>query len=450
MKKFFDWIIPIPDSVISLNRITKFTFFISAILIWSSCSDPTNIGAKVVGEIDRMEPVFTDTLTVTSITRSDDSLFTFNNEAYFIGTLNDPIIGKTFAGMNVQLRLPSNNINLGDGLSVDSAFLELDYFKVYGEKDAAQSFLVYQISDEMDFDEPYRSSQQFAYDPVLIGKIENFKPEPSDSSRLRIKLDKGFSDMMVNQSRTLNFTSNLRFLDFFRGIYIVPDTSNGFSNSLLYIDLFSGKSKMIFHYRNLGRDSLSFTLSIGPSSARQNYYKTQFTNPGLLDQLNKKVKEDSINFIKGLSGLSIAVNVPYIKNLGKISIMKAELVLTQLPDSTSSTFPLPFMINPRIRLDSASPYFKVILDEEFSAVTPRYDLGGVLVTEKVGNQFLKRYKMNLAMITQDAILTDTIYDIPMELKIIPSEESPERAIIGGGNHPNPNYRMKLNLIYVKL
>jgi Domain of unknown function (DUF4270) len=450
MKKFFDWINPITNPGKALNRITKIILFISIISIWSSCSDPTNIGAKVVGEIDRMEPVFTDTLTVTSITRRDDSLFTYKNNTYFLGTLNDPKIGKTFAGINVQARLPSNNINLGDGLVADSAFLELDYYKVYGDKDARHSFLVYQISDVMDFNEEYRSYHQFPYDPVVIGKIENFIPATGDSSILRIKLDKGFADMMINQSRTLNFASNFRFLEFFRGIYIAPDTSNGYSNSLMYIDLLGGKSRMVFYYKNKGRDSLTFNLSIGVSSAMQNFYKNQYTNPSLLDQLNKIVKEDSINYIKGLSGLSIAVNVPHIKNLGKISIMKAELVLTQIPDSSSSTYSLPFMINPRIRLDSVSPYFKIILDEEFSSVTPRYDVGGVLLTEKVGNQFLKRYKMNLAMITQDAILTDTIYDIPMLLKIIPSEESPERAIIGGGNHQNPNYRMKLNLIYVKL
>lgn len=427
----------------------------------ASCTKPTNIGSEIIPGNDYLNRFFTDTVSIVSVSELDDSLPTYNQSYYLLGTLNDVLFGKSYAGLFSQVRLPSGNVDLGENLDLDSIVLTLRYNSLYGDPNARHSVNIYQITDNMVLNEPYRSHQTFGYNPIPIGRKSNFKPKASvvDSilvggikraPHLRIKLDNSFGEMFLSQSGTANFASQSAFNDFFKGFYIAPDTGTGYSNSILFFDMIDGLSAMTVYYSNSSSDSLSATFPINSNCAISNFFKHQYSNAQILDEISGQVEMDSVNYLQGMAGVRVKIKFPWLKNLGKISINHAELVITQAPQNNLDTlFVLPQNVIPRIVADTSATEFEALIDEAWASLVGNYAFSsGLLVISENGKKF-NRYKINLLRHLQ-LIIDDKTDDLELVVKIIPSASSANMVSIGGGNHPNPDLRMKLNLTYSKI
>jgi hypothetical protein len=138
------------------------------------------------------------------------------------------------------------------------------------------------------------------------------------------------------------------------------------------------------------------------------------------------------------------VKIPSLEDFGPITILKAELVLTEINDPNSTTYTVPQNILPRI-INAETGQIEATLDELFSSVTNFYDINGAAVQEN-GRTV---YRINLARYLNLWAL-DQLQEKEFVLSVVPNAESAGRVTVGGGNHPNPEVRMKLNLYYTKL
>lgn len=431
------------------GRRAVWSILILIITLVSACRNPTSVGADLLNEMDGLNPIFTDTLTIETLTQTEDSLFTANLSHNYIGTLDDPHLGRLFAALYCQVRLPSNNIDLGTNLQLDSAVLSIRYRRVYGDNNSQHSFRVYQLEDSLSTSQPYYNYTTFGVYPMVMGAIYNYRAVAGDSSIMRIPIKQDVGQWILDQSGTANMASNTNWLRFFKGILITPDTTMGYSNSLMEFDFTNVLTNLTLYYRSAVRDSLSFVLPISASSASSAYYRHSFTEPRIVEQTSGQVDEDSVNFLRGLAGLQVRIRIPHITELGSINIMKAELEVTQLALGLDSTYPPPTLLLPRVRKDTiGNPVYLALTDEGYSQDQSVYSFGGNRKEEMINGVKYYKYRINLARHLQ-FVVENQLENRDLYLKILPSVLSPQRAAIGGGNHPDDRLRMKLNLFYTR-
>lgn len=428
------------------SYLALFLFFL--VILAAGCTKPTTVGKDLLKALDGQDLVHTDTITVFTRSVRDDSLLTYGQTKQVVGSMADPLFGRSFAGVFFQVRLPQNNIDLGTGLQLDSAILQMKYDGVYGDEHEAQDLVVYQLTEDMDYLQPYRSYEHFSYDPVEVGRASGFTPSTKDTNLIRIRLNQSFGETLLNQSGTSNFDNNTQFLQFMKGLYLAPDTTTGYGKNIITLDLLSSASNLILYFSNSSADSLSFLLRINPGCAFNLYSRHTYTNPHILQQIAHQVETDSFVYLQGMSGLALRLQFPWLESIGDVNIVRAELVLTQIPDPLDSVYTAPDLIVPRVRLDTAGPYFAISRDEQFSATQTVYSVGGKMMEETEGGVTYNRYRVNLIWELENMIHTKD-YERPLYLKVIPSVLSPGRAQFGGGSLSDPNYRMTLHLYYTK-
>jgi len=422
-------------------------------LLFSFCKDPVIEDSDLVPD-NKLGIIVTDTLTLITETVYEDSLRTDELAVNIIGKMDDPVFGKSYAAANFQLRLQTNSIDLGRGVQLDSAVLMLRYAGSYGDTKKPLTFIVRELDESMVKDSSYFSNKNFNTKSGEIGRLSNHVPKLTDTistvegnfpPHLRIKLDQSWAENIIAQSGGGNLSNNELFLQFMKGLQVSVDET-GSGNSMLYFDLLSVTSALTFYYKNDSEDSLEFKIVVDNSSATSNYYKHDYNGSiaKYYIENNKSGTGDSIVFIQSMAGIKAKVNVPNLKNLGNISISRAELIITGMkePFDVSSEFTVP----DRLILNASDKNGKNDFIED-QLVSESY-FGGTskAETDSYGNS-VNRYSFNTAIHFQN-VASGTKIDYGIFILTFPSSRIADRLIVtGGSNSTNP---MKLKLTYTKI
>lgn len=430
------------------GRGVSLALFFILLLLASACREPTSVSKDVLTGLDQLTPIYTDTLTLRTVTDRDDSLNTSRQLLHYIGSMEDPAIGKTYGALFAQVRLPSNNIDLGDSLRLDSLVLHLRYARPYGKGEVPQSFTVYRLSEDMDPLSPQQEYTAFTFDPVPLGTAQ-VVAAAADTVRINIRLTDVLGDTLLGLSGGDIFENNDTWLPYFKGLLIAPDTASGYGEALYPINTLDALTNLTVYYASGSEDSLRFVFPINATSATHNYYKHQYSEPTIVQQLTKQVAVDSVVYAQGLGGLLTAIDIPNIRSLGDITIMKAALVITQRALPTDSIFGPPANLTLRVRsTDTAGTVFQTLFDEGYSDQQVFYDFGGSREETLVSGTTYYRYTFNLLRHLQ-FVVDNRLDNLPLLLKVLPSSTVPDRLSMGGGQHPDDNLRMKLHLYYTQ-
>jgi hypothetical protein len=423
------------------------------LLLFSFCKNPV-LDDHSLNVNSRLGVTVTDTLTLITHTVLEDPLRTDELSINLAGKMQDPVFGKSVAGIYFQLRLQTNNISLGNDATLDSAVLMLRYSGSYGDIKKPISLILYQINESMDKDAQYFSNKTFG---LLreIGRAEQITPDLTNEvvtvegrlpAHLRIKLHQNIAEEIFQQAKdgTGNVANNENFTQYFKGAYLTADEHAG-GNCILYFDLFSATSALTFYYHKPGEDSLNWKIVVNNSSATANFFKHDYTGSVVEFFLNKKTPaSDSIVFIQSMAGLKTKVIVPNLKNLGNIAINKAELIITGIktPLDITSEFEPPA----RLTLNASDSTGKNdFIEDQF--LSDSY-FGGTKEEANAGlGNTINRYKFNTALHYQ-SIANGSKPDYGIYILTFPSNRIADRLIAGGGSHSkNP---MKLKLTYTKI
>lgn len=413
-------------------------------MLFVSCRKPSAVGIEILPPNQAFTTILNDTLHLSSWVAREDSLITSAQNNFVLGSMENGVFGKAYAGIFAQLRLGSAQIPAGS-LTLDSVVLVVTFgAPTYGEPGATHNISVFRVIEDMQAGVDYYATRSFQYDPVEIGRRVNYLPV--DTSTLRIPLDRSFGEMLLAESQTSSFSDNASFQQFLQGLYIAPDTTGGHSNSMMLVDLLSSESTLHLHYRDADNDTLQYSFIINGQCATQNYFVHNYSGSTAATALSDTAADDSETLIEGINGLRLFVRLPDLSSLGEIAINKAELVLTVLDDTTY--FP-PATIVPRVIDDSLG--LQALSDAVLDLVDPYgiYVQGGGMLTETEGAVTYKRYRINLAK-HMHLLNHGESEDSVIMLQVYPPTESPARVRIGGAANTDPNVRMKLNVYYTKL
>jgi hypothetical protein len=456
-------------------KLDLLTLLIS-LFIFSSCEKTGTIGLDIAPE-DSIKSVFTDTITVNTLTTKEDSVATSNISQNPFGLLTDPFLGTTEANLALGLNLPSDNYSFGTSPSLDSAVLVLKYGDEFYGDSLASNYAInvhqlksvfntsksyYNTSTWGDYSsEPVRGSvsnvKRFAWnDSTIITSIVKGGPDKpaTVAPQIRIRLNSDFvNQYFLSTNASSKLKNNASFSAFLRGLYVTinRNQSTG-AGGIIFFNLQSTISALEIYYKTPNGSAIDTNVAIfkavGASEIKQTptslvQTQVQLQNP------NANVSFPTV-YVQPMAGLRTRLRFPYLNKLkeqGNISINKAELVVTATDAADNIFKPAPRLTLYQLDIagqrrpvpDNAIGIDNRFLDERI--------FGGFY------NATSKTYTFNITSYIQDLINKPIVqYDTfiaPIDLpltgrsNISPSATTAARAVLGGKDHPQSPIKLKI-------
>jgi hypothetical protein len=430
-------------------------FVVLSIAVISGCKEDTIIKASVAPGGDNSNLFTIDTLTVISRSLYIDTLNASSTSNLYkdlnyrivhaMGTVIDPDFGKTNAGIYIQVQ-PADNFSLPG--TIDSAFVILPYsgFK-WGDtlQSSMQKINVYRVTQSFDRNSTYYSNQSLTTESTPLNWAIEYdaKDLKRDSiefagtkrpSHIRIKL----TDAAISALKQADFSSKSNFINSFKGLFIKPDVNNNTSAVLPYFYLdgdgdYKRVAIAIFYHE--GSDMTAKTSFLNFSRSDCAHYNWVERDVVKINSLINSAGDKTV-FLQNEPGAVIDIIVPYIKNLPKGIINKAEIIITA---DTNTRFSPPNIIQYRIK--NNKPEF----------LSGDYEIYGGASKNTIAlssGQLVDQYKINIPREVQKAILEgrDSLH---LRLRGAGGFPGAYRLIGGGSNATNSSYKLKFTIVYSK-
>ena len=421
-----------------------------AVISFSSCKDPDELGLEVLPNSDQVFVLTTDSTTLVTRTIKEDSLLSRGLSYQLLGSFDDPVFGRSDASLYTQIRLGlTPAIGQTGTLVADSLILSLAYAGYYGDTTTTQTIHIYRIGDNILTDSLYYTTKVFSlYSPQDdLANGFSFKPKPGtiinisstdQPAQLRIPLPAALADSILSWNGLSQLADNATWIQYFKGLYIKTDPVNGSGmGAISYFDVNNVYSKLsLYYHRDTTSYQYDFTLSAATTVCHQEHdYHGIASDVG--HQLSDSTFKDSLNYLQSMAGIKTKITFPYLKHFldsGNIVVNKAELEITVQEGSTDLyASPSKLLL---VYIDSSGKSF--FLADFFEGASY---FGGSY------NSTTRTYKFNMARHLQK-ILNGTLNDYGLYLLASGASVQANRAILGSGK--NPAYPMKLHLFYTRL
>jgi hypothetical protein len=259
----------------------------------------------------------------------------------------------------------------------------------------------------------------------------------------------------------------------FRGFAIKSDVSG---NALTYFNVDDDSSGLIVYYHYGKPDSMLQTQFKHSFATQTNNYGVANTirrtpSGNFLTYLNNGNPLDDLVYIQGTPGSYATVKIPGLETLPNMVVHRAELNVNIVPSISDNIFPPPSQLFLDMINNTKDSFFTIQNDFQFSAdFGVNYDVfGGILknnqynfniarhvqgiVTRKERNFTFRLYAPydSRPFYIPPGKLAD--YDLS-KLSLVSvaaiNQLARGRVVVGGGNNANPNYKMRLRIIYSKI
>jgi hypothetical protein len=257
----------------------------------------------------------------------------------------------------------------------------------YGDTTKVQTYKLHRIIETFEpIEGDYFYNTSFLdYDDETLGEI-SFSPKPNrETDSLFIKMDNVLGEEIFKKIVDNDINTSDDFLQYFKGLAIVPDTttdSNVIGFNVSATSATSGNSSMRLYYSINDDDSednsyfIDFVIS---SAAKQfNQIETDLSSSIFLgdfeDEEEIKLSEetDDLIFVQSGSGIAARIEIPTIKNLLELSenatTLSATLSFNPLLGSYDDNNPLP---------ESLLVY---VVDHKNRIIKTLSDVGGITVS----------------------------------------------------------------------
>ena len=423
-------------------------YFSICLLVFVGCKDEQGrIGLGIQPEDEFLNTDYFDTATIVAYSVLHDSLITSNVSVNMLGYLNDPIFGKTQAGIYTQFRLSSYNADFGDAVEVDSIVLTLVYAGFYGDTLNSFKINVYELSEKIEKNERYYTTSSLKYIGENLTENSNFSIRPQPTTRpdtassvcyFNIKLKKDFAEKkFISQSKGSVYANDANFLDYFKGLYLEASEITGSDGCMLSINMTHSLSRLTIYYKSSSSESpQKYSFNMNDSTAHFgvfNHFNYADANQNLREQLqdSNHASTKDVLYAQAGAGVKIALHFPHLKETfegKKVIIHRAALVISHkddefLPPNTLGLY-----------TDPSAGYF-----------LPDFDLGSDYFGGKY-NQTKKEYVFNITRHIQN-LVSGRGDNYVLNLSVSPSVTHFSRLTIYGTHPPDTDKRLKLKINY---
>jgi hypothetical protein len=447
------------------------------LLAFYSCNEDTILNARAVPSLDTVYTIET-TATVNSKSYLDDTIITSLTISGFdvnhaVGVLTaDEYSGNTRASFVFQVIPPSAGYSFPR--PPDSAILILPYSGfAYGDTTnvSTQWVEVQELTSEIFKDTSYYSSSTYSSGgaisraPVVIDPLTI-----SDSvlvgtdyraPHLRIRM----SDDFVNRFKTeavsgnSNFATYAAFLKWFKGVAVKPVSTSGSFLPYFQINGSSdfGRANILFYYTDTSANVQTVSFPFDPSYCAHFNKVERLNYQGLANELiSSTATSDSIFIIQNEPGSVANLRFTGLQSLPKGLILKAELVINQIPASSQlpgdnfATYTGPERLFP-IGIDDDGSAYTVLDREPSSSSEPLRFIDGKRRSVDIDGDGTIDYSyvINIPREVQKAI-TDGKDVLHLRVGGASGFPGAFRLLAAGSTYSRPAFRVRLNIVYSKI
>lgn len=431
-----------------------FTALISISLLITACNKkPDQVGLGLQPTTSELSVIFDNSNGLLSHSVREDSVRTDVNviQTGMLGSMMDPVFGRTTSEIYSQFRLEENAHDFGSGPILDSLVLSLQYSGFYGDSMSSQTVRVYELNQDMVADTTYYSNQTLTYDEIEIGAL-TFVPLPGDSvnvggkmssPQLRIKLSDEFAQGIMDTAGAV-FENNEAWLDFMKGLRISSDHTAA-DGGIMQFDMFATNTVLTLYYRTGDpQDTISFSFLSNSNCARfSSYDHNEYINASA-DLQAQVINGDTSSgntafYLQSMGGIKAQIRLPDIHSYfddGPVAINEAKLIFNVYDDGADLVGP------PQLGLAKIDEEGNYIPLPDASEVSSYY--GGYL------NEAKTQYFFRISRHVQQ-VLTGDSPNYPLALLITGASFRPNRVILYGSDSiANGDLKMVLNVKYTKV
>lgn len=249
-----------------------------------------------------------------------DTKIRVDRPAYnLLGSFNDPVFGRTDASFAAQYRIPQYHPDYKASALIDSIVLKMTYKKIYGDTISSQTLKVYELADGLNYDAKYLSSFNIKNlaSSELIGTgnfIPKFRTDSLQTDTVQqmisFRLNPSFGNHLLRID-SLEMTSNDRFLNVFKGLYISASPLNR-RGTLVSINA----SAIILYYHDpiLMRDTIQFVYTVTDNSAKVSSFVHDYTLARFNSNLDKENNLDTLIYVQPTGGIKSKIVVPSLSS----------------------------------------------------------------------------------------------------------------------------------------
>lgn len=337
----------------------KYLLFFVFPFLFCSCDSDDNLystGSSWVSADSRIIKI--DTLSLDISTVMMDSVVTSGSSKILIGNIHDNLFGRVKSSSSFELTPESYSITSNQAV-YDSAVMYLTYNDYYyGDTLTAFRFKVYPVKNRIRLNNSYLyNTSDFGHEAEAVASSE-FMPRPeTDSSYVKVNLSNTYGESIFNLLKNDAVGSQEYFLNFYKGLTIVPDDTNntmlrfGIDNSYV-VDAGNKKIstlvRLYYHTASEnGTEVQKYTLDLNPSTTYQyNKIEHDFSGSALSGlspghPLSSSALGDKAYMMAGL-GVYTRVQMPYVRNLGdtftNYKILSAYLYLSPAAGYYTNSF----------------------------------------------------------------------------------------------------------------
>lgn len=481
-----------------MNRALPTWLLLFSLVLIFACNqdDPTAIGAELIGSEEELLTKFTNSLEIEARLIRIDSVqsglqgVSGVRRPSLIGAIeDDPVFGSSFAGVYMQFAPLDAIAYKSDNLVFDSLHLIMDYINIapYGDTLSLQNWVVYELDEQIDSTRWYSNENFAVKQGYELGRMTDFKLEPlapfgPDSLDSQLRIDLSDSDLgpamvdILSDQLDSTFVFRDQFKEFFKGVYIAPDTTLA-NNSMATLDVVSSVSGILLYYRDLDvaeeesqGQVLAFVGGIDTCHL-VNHFEHNYlaaTNPVITDHLaTPDVPLSEYVYLQGHSGLQVEIDFPnfdeVLNPLGNgVIINKAELVLTHIANTANldSIYVPPLNVDLRTPVESIPPGVE---DSGLWFINDYQITSNATVNElDTLNTTVTTYTYNLNLFFQDLVdaspedrkvrisVSNRAIFFNERRSILADDYMMERVILAGPEYPDEAFRMKVNLYYTEI
>jgi len=449
----------------NLKRDIKYSFLCLITFAVIACKKKPEIplDGGVQDGTDALFALVSDTATIEIHTVKYDSLRTYRDQFKYLGSNQDPVFGRTNAGIFTNFSLPNNvsNVNFGENAVLDSAEFILTFTQNFvGDSTTPLRYQVHQLTQAMDYDNYYYTHHTIPYSTSVLTDAVRRISKTSGFYTIRLPLDKNYAAAILNNPQYL--VSNSVFQSTYKGFYFTTQNTNlspSAQGALMKIDLDNPISGVYLYYHDGSPSSAktpeTYRLPFSNDySARFNHVDYDYLSGGnslLIDQLDKSdtTKGKQNLFLKGIGGAKCVIRLPYLKNYSDscpISVNRAELIfkVDQSFISATGNYEPPNMIS----LVACDPSGAEIYVKDQFYTTDLLRFGGSY------DPINKQYVFNFARHAQDIVsgkLNNYGFYLVLantdRFSVVRRDDKAERLILGG--IANALYKPTFRLTYIR-
>lgn len=334
--------------------------------LWSCKDDMNKTGYDLLlpGDLISANKAIFDKSAIKAYTIKDEKLRTNKPDNNLLGTLVDPVFGKTTASFACQFRI-SDVPKFKAGDIPDSVVFYMTYSTVYGDTVTAQNIKAYELTSGLNYEDNdvyYQNVDLKGMSSnLLLGEV-NHRPRHHDSIyvattdtsgsykqrdtitvgiRLNTELGKKIMDATFAAFEGKPDDPNMVFLNLFKGLYIEPgDLAQGGA-------IVSMKPRAIILYTpkpttatDTVKGEYGTYYDVTRMAARVNSFVHDYSTTSFVGNLDQPEHNDSLIYLQSTGGLSAKIQIPqlndWIKDSTNVGINKAELILTVEPAYTDT------------------------------------------------------------------------------------------------------------------